>query len=90
MNCYLCILTQASTDKSNEALIQLLLDNNPLTSVISQTQDLKLNSNSLHPVAYISGNLTESQCRWPPITKECFGISFESQNGDFTYIILIY
>ena len=67
--CYSGILTQASMEKSNKALVQLLPDNDPLTSVKSQTQDLKLNANVVHPVAYIS-----SQCRWPTITKECFSI----------------
>ena len=83
------ILTQTSMDESNEALIQLLTDKDLLTSVESQTQDLKLNSNLVHPVTYISGSFTESQCRWPTITKECFDIfmsikkcSFYSQNSD--------
>ena len=38
--CYSGMLTQASTDKSNKALIKLLTDKDPLTSVQSQTQDL--------------------------------------------------
>ena len=71
--CWSGILKQASMDESNEALIQLLTEKNPLTNVESQTQDLELNSN-LVPVAYISGIFTKSQCRWPAITKECFGI----------------
>ena len=47
--CYSGVVTQASTDESNEALVQLLTDNDPLTSVESQTQDLKLNANLVHP-----------------------------------------
>ena len=66
------MLTKASTDESNKVLIKLLTDNDPLKSVHSQTQDLKLNS-VVHPVAYTSGSFTESQCRWLTITKECFG-----------------
>ena len=38
------MLTQESTDESNEALLKLLTDKDPLTNVESQTQDLKLNS----------------------------------------------
>ena len=71
---YSGILTQASMDKSNEALVQLLTENDPLTSVESQAQDLKLDTNLVHPIAYVSGSFNESQCRWPAITKECFGI----------------
>ena len=61
--CYLGMLTQASTDESNKALIKLLTDNDPLKSVHSQSKDLHLNS-IVHPVAYISNSFTESQCRW--------------------------
>ena len=68
------MLTQASTDESNEALIMLLTDLDSLKSVESQTQDLQLKSNIVHPVAYISGSFTESQCRRPAITKACFGV----------------
>ena len=46
--CYSGVLTQASTDKSNEVLI-LLTKKEPLTSVESQTQDLKLDSNVSTP-----------------------------------------
>ena len=49
------MLTQASTKESDEALIKMLTDKDPLESVKYQTQDLRLNSNVLHPVAYISG-----------------------------------
>ena len=62
------MLTQAFIDESYETLLKLLNDKDPLTSVESQTQDLKLNSNLVHPVAYISDSFTESQCRWPAIT----------------------
>ena len=82
-HCYSGILTQASTDESNAVLIQLPIDNDPLTSVESQTQDLRLNSNLVHPVAYISGSFTESQCRWPTITKECFGIFMSIKKCSF-------
>ena len=43
-NCYSGVLIQASVDESNEALLKLLTDKDPLTSVESQTKDLKLNS----------------------------------------------
>ena len=62
MFCYSGMLTQASTDESNEALMQLLIDKDSLTNVQSQTEDLHLKSNVVHPVAYISGSFTESQC----------------------------
>ena len=87
--CYSDMLTQASTDKTNETIIKLLTDKDPIKSVESQTQDLQLKSNIVHPVAYISGSFNKSQCRWPTITKECFGIfmsikkcSFYLQNAD--------
>ena len=61
----------------------------PLTSVESQTQDLKLKSNLVHPIACISGSFTESHHRWPTNTKECLSIfksikkcSFYLQNSD--------
>ena len=66
--CYSGIHTQASTDKSNKALLKLLTDNYLLKSVHSQTQNLLLNSIVL-PVAYISGSFAETQCRWPAITR---------------------
>ena len=68
-HCYLGVLIQVSMDESNEALETLLTECDPHTSVDSQTKDLKLNSNLVNPVAYISGSFTESQCRWPTITK---------------------
>ena len=93
--CYSGMLTQASMDESNKALVKPLTDKEPFTSVESQTQDLKLNFNLVHPVAYISGSFTESQCRWPAITRECFGIfmsikkcSFYLRNSDlFSQVI---
>ena len=72
--CYSGILTQVSVDESNEALVQLLSGDELLTSIESQTQDLKCGANLVHSVAYISGSFTESQCRWSAIMKECFGI----------------
>ena len=64
--CYSGILTQASMDKSYEALVQLLSDNDPLTSVESQTQDLKLDTNLVHPIAYISASFTEGHMQMAP------------------------
>ena len=72
--CYSGVITQASTNESNEALVQLITGNDPLTSIDSQTQDLILNANLVHPIVYISGSFPDSQCRWPAITKECFDI----------------
>ena len=72
--CYSSVLTQASTDGSNKALIKLFAEKDPCKSVESQTHDLQLNSNIVPPVAYVSGSFNESQYRWPAITKECFGI----------------
>ena len=66
------VLTETSTEESNEALVHLLTGNDPLTSVDSQTQDLKLNANLIHPIVYISGSFTKSQCRWPAINIEFF------------------
>ena len=71
-------------DESNEVLVQLLSDSDPLTSVESQKKDLKLDTNLVHPIAYISGSFTESQCRWPALTKECFSIFMSIKNGHFT------
>ena len=88
--CYSDVLAQASTEESNEALVHLLAGNDPLIHIDSQTQDLKLNANLVHPIAYTSGSFTESQCRWPAITKECFGIFMSIKNGHFIYKILIY
>ena len=73
--CFSGVLIQASNDKSQKALIKLLTDKDPLKSVHSQRQELQLNS-VVHPVAYISDSFTESQCRWPAITKECFGVLY--------------
>ena len=88
--CYSDVLTKASTEESNEALVQLLTGNDPLTSIESQTQDLKLDANLIHPIVYISGSFTESQCRWPAINKECFCIFMSIKNAHFIYEILIY
>ena len=57
--CYLGVLTEASTNKSNKALIKLPTDSDPLYSVHSETQDLQMDS-VVHPVAYISGSFTET------------------------------
>ena len=71
---YSGVIMQASTNESHKTLVQLLTDDDPLTSVDSQAQDLKLNANLVHYVAYISGSFNESQYIWPTFTKECFGI----------------
>ena len=49
--CYSGILTRASTKDSNEALIKIITSKDPLDSVASQTQDLRLDSTIVHPVA---------------------------------------
>ena len=82
-HCYSGTHTQASTDESNEALLNLLSNTNPFTSVASQTQDLKFHSDSIHPVAYISGSSMESQCRWLAISKEFFGIFMSTKQCSF-------
>ena len=51
--CYSGIHTHASTKDSNEALIRILTRKNPLDSVASQTEDLRMDSNIMHPVLYI-------------------------------------
>ena len=80
---YSGMLTQASMDESNEVILKLLTDKDPLNRVESQTQDLKLNSNLVHPVAYISGSFNESQCRWSAITKEYFGVFMSIKDCSF-------
>ena len=82
------MLTQASTADSNEALLKILTSKAP-TSIESQTQELSLASSVIHPVAYISGRFSQSQCRWPAITKECYSVfmsitkcSFYLQNAN--------
>ena len=59
---------------SNKDLLRKLTSNDPLESAEFQTQDLQLASNFIHPVAYISSSFSQSQCRWPAITKECFSV----------------
>ena len=58
--CYSGMLTQASTDESDEVLIKLLTNKDPLKSVKSQTQDPQTAIQHVHPVAYISGSFTET------------------------------
>ena len=77
------MLIQTPMDESSEALFKLFTDKDPLTSVESQTQDLKLNSNLVHPVAYILDSFTERQCRWPTITTGCFGIFMSIKKCSF-------
>ena len=74
---------------SNETFMRILTSKAPLKSAESQTQDLPLDYNIIHPVAYISGSFCQSQCRWPLITKECFNVfvsikkcSFYLQNAN--------
>ena len=77
--CYSGVLTQASTEDSNEALLRILTSEDPLRHVEFQTLDLQLESNAIHPVAYISGSFSQSQCRWPIITKESFSVFMSSK-----------
>ena len=72
--CYSGVLTQASTVDSNEALMNILTSKVPLTSIESQTQDLQLSSNVIHPVAYILSSFSQSECSWLAVTKECFSV----------------
>ena len=88
--CYSGVLTQDSTAESNEFLIKLLTDKEPLKSAESQIQDLQLEFNIIHLVVYISGSFPESQYRWPGITKECFGILCQAKSVLFTYKMQIY
>ena len=69
--------------------MRILTSETLLTTIESQTQDLELPSNVIHPVGYTSGNFNQSQFRWPEITKECFSVfmsikkcSFYLQNVD--------
>ena len=80
--CYLGVLTQASTIKSNKALIKLLTDSDPPESVNSQTQEIQQDS-VVNPVAYISCSFTKTQCRWPAITKEYFSIFMSIKKCSF-------
>ena len=54
-----------------------------------KTLGLQLESNIVHPIAYIAGSFRQNQCRWPAITIECCSvfmlikkISFYLQNAD--------
>ena len=64
---------------SSEALVRILTSEDPLKSVESQTQDLQLDTNVIHPVAYISGSFSQSQYRWAAISKECFHFLYVHQ-----------
>ena len=77
--CYSGALTQASTEDSNEALLRILTSEDPLKIVESQTQDLWLQSNVIHPVVYISCSSSQNQCRWPAITRvlQCLYVNKE-------------
>ena len=86
--CYSGMLTQAPIEDSNKALLRILTSKDPLEIVEYQTQDLWLESNTVHPVAYISGSFSQSQCRWPAITKECFIAFMSIKNAPFTQKVL--
>ena len=81
--CYSGVFTQASTADSNEAHKKKLTSEVPLTSIESQTQGLQLSSSVVHPVACISGSFSQSQCRWPAITKECFSVFMSIKKFSF-------
>ena len=74
--CYSGVLTQAPTNDSNEALMKILTCEAPLKVLNLKTQDLQLESNVIHPVAYISDIFSQSQCGWSRITKECFSVFY--------------
>ena len=87
--CYSGVLTQASTQDSNEALLKILPNDAPLKSDECQMLSLQLESKIIHPTTYKSGSFSQSQCWWPVITKECLSIfmpikkySFYLQNAD--------
>ena len=88
--CYSGVLTQAFTVDSNEALMKIFTSETPLTNIGSQTQNLQLSCSIVHPVAYISGSLSQSQCRWPVITKECFSVFMSIKHVHSTYKMLTY
>ena len=81
--CYSGVLIQVSTADSNEAPMKILTSKTPLTSIESQTQDLQLASNVVHPVVYISGSFSQSQCGWSVITKECFSVFMSIKKCSF-------
>ena len=87
--CYSGVLTQASTADFNEALLKIFTSKAPLKALNLKDRTFDLQPISYIPVAYISGSFSQSQCRWPAITKECFSIfisikkySFYIQNAD--------
>ena len=87
------VFTRTSIEDLNEALLKILTSEDPLKSVGSQTQDLHLESNVIHPVAYISGSFSQNQCRWPMIMRECFSVlmsikecSFYLQMPSYRYV----
>ena len=88
--CYLDVLSQASTKESNETLMKILTSETPLTSIESQTQDLQMSIQYHHSVAYISGSFSQSQYRWPAITKECFSVYMSIKECSFYLQMLIY
>ena len=87
---YSDVHTQASTRESNEALIKILTSKDPLDSVASQTQDLRPDSNIVHPVVYISGSVNQSQCRRSAISKKVSVPLCPSKCVPFIYKMLTY
>ena len=81
--CYSGVLTQASTEDSNEALLKILTSEAPSKVLNLKHRTLNLNPNVIHPVAYISGSFSQSQCRWPVITKECFSVFMSIKKCSF-------
>ena len=88
--CYSGVLTNASTAYSNEVLLKILTKEAIIIHVDSQTQDLWLESNVIHLVAYIPGSFGHSQWRWPAIIKECFSVFISIKKCSFTYKTLTY
>ena len=66
-------------DESKDALVQLL------TMAPFTVLNLRPRTSNLMQIwfTYISGSFTESQCRWPAITKEYFGIFMSFKKCSF-------
>ena len=58
--CYSGTLTQASTKDCNKALLKILTSKDCLDNISSQAQDLRLYSNTVHPIVYISGSFNQN------------------------------
>ena len=88
--CYSGVLNQGPTDESNEALVQLLSENDPLTSIYSQTQDFKLNKiwftlKHISQAASLKASAGGLQSLMNLLVSLCL-----SKNAPFIYKILIY